>query len=213
LPGFDLQRGLLTLIPLVLSLTVHEWAHAWSAWKLGDDTAARLGRLSLNPLVHLDPIGTIIGPLFGVPFGWARPVPIQPSRFRRGVSQSGGMALTAAAGPISNLVLAVATTIFSAIFFWYVPGQSPALVALLDRMAAVNVTLFLFNLLPVPPLDGSRIVDHFIPYRHRPTWERVVAFSPILFVAVILFGGRIIAGPANFLGGLLDRLWYVLRPV
>src|SRR6476659_7441279 len=90
------------LIPLLMSLTVHEWAHAWSAHRLGDDTASMQGRLTLNPIAHLDFIGTL-----GLPFGWAKPVPVNPTRFRRGVNTSTGMVITAAAGPISNLVLAL----------------------------------------------------------------------------------------------------------
>src|SRR5271157_1843260 len=93
------------LVPLILSLSVHEWAHAWAAWRLGDDTARLLGRMTLNPLAHIDPLGTVLLPLLGVPFGWAKPVPVNPLRFR-GVSMSIGMLLTAAAGPISNIVLA-----------------------------------------------------------------------------------------------------------
>src|SRR5512134_1879423 len=101
-----LQRGLLLLPPLLLSLSFHEWAHAWSAHKLGDDTAERMGRLTLNPLAHIDPLGTILLPLLGVPFGWAKPVPVNPARFRRGVHMGRGMMITSAAGPLSNLLLA-----------------------------------------------------------------------------------------------------------
>jgi Zn-dependent protease len=86
-------------IPLLLSLAVHEWAHAWTARQLGDDTAERAGRLTLNPLAHVDPIGTLLLPLLGIPFGWAKPVPIEPLRFRRDVRLRAGVALTAAAGP------------------------------------------------------------------------------------------------------------------
>src|SRR5215471_12296793 len=99
------------LVPLLLSLTVHEWAHAWSAYRLGDDTAAKLGRLTLNPIAHIDPIGTLILPLLGVPFGWAKPVPVVASRFRRGVNMTTGMMITAAAGPLSNVVLAVLSAV------------------------------------------------------------------------------------------------------
>src|SRR5512142_2218234 len=99
------------LIPLLLSLTVHEFAHAWSAARLGDDTGARAGRLTLNPLAHIDPIGTILLPLLGIPFGWARPVPVDPSRFRRTVKMRTGVMLTAAAGPLSNVILAVVCTV------------------------------------------------------------------------------------------------------
>src|SRR6478672_8865821 len=95
-------------VPVLLSLTVHEWAHAWTAWQLGDDTAKMLGRLSLNPIDHIDPVGTLLLPLLGIPFGWAKPVPINPVRFRSSVSMPMGILLSVAAGPISNLLLAAA---------------------------------------------------------------------------------------------------------
>src|SRR5579872_3573193 len=107
----NLLHGLMTLVPLVLSLTVHEWAHAYSAFRLGDDTAARMGRMTLNPIPHIDPIGTILLPMLGIPFGWAKPVPITPTRFRRDISMRAGIMITAAAGPLSNLVLAVLCTV------------------------------------------------------------------------------------------------------
>src|SRR5688572_17147238 len=85
-------------VPVLLSLTVHEYAHAWAAWRLGDDTAKLLGRLSLNPIDHMDPVGTLLLPLMGVPFGWAKPVPVNPLRFRTSISMPLGVLLTAAAG-------------------------------------------------------------------------------------------------------------------
>ena len=93
----ELILKVMGLIPSILSLTVHEWSHAWSAKMLGDDTAERQGRLTLNPLVHIDPIGTILLPLLGVPFGWAKPVPVNPLRFKRSVSMRTGMAIVAGA--------------------------------------------------------------------------------------------------------------------
>jgi Zn-dependent protease len=95
------------IVPLVLSLAVHEWSHAWTAHQLGDDTAERLGRLTLNPLAHLDPIGTVLLPVLGIPFGWAKPVPINPARFAPTVSLRAGIVLATAAGPLSNLCLAL----------------------------------------------------------------------------------------------------------
>jgi len=154
-----LITGLTYLIPLVLSLTVHEFAHAWSAYRLGDDTAARMGRLTLNPLAHIDPIGTILLPLLRVPFGWAKPVPVNPARFRRDVSMSTGMMITAAAGPASNIVLAVVCTVAFALLSRLAPGAleagggGPA--ALLMRLIQMNVALGIFNLIPLPPLDGG----------------------------------------------------------
>lgn len=214
MPGFDFQRGLMLLIPLVLSLSVHEFAHAWSAWKLGDDTAARMGRLTLNPIAHIDPIGTLLLPLLQVPFGWARPVPVNPARFRRGVSMNLGMAITAAAGPLSNILLAVLATVAYAVLWWNARGavRGTGLAELLEIMIGMNVNLAIFNLIPVPPLDGSRIVDGFLPHRLRPQWERVAAFSPFLLLGVIFFAGRIISGPSSFVGGLLTSLFYALGP-
>jgi Zn-dependent protease len=197
------------LIPLILSLTVHEFAHAWSAWHLGDDTASRAGRLTLNPLAHIDLIGTVLLPLLGVPFGWAKPVPVNPSRFRPGVRMTTGMALTAAAGPVSNLLLALLMTVLLALLGRYAPemvARGGGVTELVVIMIQLNVNLALFNLLPIPPLDGSRIVDGFMPRGLRPLWERVMVLSPFLLLAVLFFAGRLIAGPSSFVLGLLDRL-------
>ena len=104
--GNAMLERLIWFIPVLLSLTVHEWAHAWTAWKLGDDTAKHLGRLTLNPIAHMDPVGTFLLPLMGVPFGWAKPVPVNPLRFDQSVSIRGEMMLVAIAGPISNVCIA-----------------------------------------------------------------------------------------------------------
>lgn len=201
------------LVPLVLSLSFHEWAHAWSASKLGDDTAERLGRLTLNPIAHIDLVGTIALPLLGVPFGWAKPVPVDPSRFRRSVNMGTGMAITAAAGPISNLVLA---TISAAIFGGlarFAPDvilQGQGVRRLLLLMIQLNVTLALFNLIPLPPLDGSRVVDAFVPNRLRAGWEQFGRIAPFVLLAIVFlpggFVGRILAGPSDVVLSLLQRL-------
>ncbi|HSN14928.1 MAG TPA: site-2 protease family protein [Anaeromyxobacteraceae bacterium] len=209
MPNFDFRRAIMLFVPLILSLAVHEFAHAWTAWRLGDDTAARAGRLTLNPLAHADLIGTIVLPLLGVPFGWAKPVPIDPTRFRKDVSMGTGMAVTAAAGPAANVILAIAVTVVYALLGRFLPdalASENGLHALLVTAIFLNVNLALFNLIPVPPLDGSRIVDGFMPYRLRPQWDRVMALSPFLLVAVFVFAGRIISGPSNFVIGLLDSL-------
>jgi len=196
------------LIPLVLSLTVHEFAHAWSARRLGDDTASRMGRMTLNPLAHIDPIGTLLLPLLGIPFGWAKPVPVNPARFRPGVRMGTGMALTAAAGPASNILLALLLSATFAALERYIPGwlaQGRGIGELLEIMIVLNVNLALFNLLPIPPLDGSRIVDGFMPQGLRPIWDRLMMLSPLLLLVVFFFAGRIIAGPSRYVLGLLER--------
>jgi Zn-dependent protease len=197
-------------LPLsILSLTVHEFAHAWSAWKLGDDTASRAGRLTLNPLSHIDLLGTILLPLFGVPFGWAKPVPVDPTRFRRSITMGRGMAITASAGPLSNLVMAVLAAAGLGLAFRFAPeavenGQ-PARFFLVN-MVMLNVSLALFNLIPIPPLDGSRIVAWVLPFRMRQGWHALEQFAPFLLIAVFMFGGRLVSGPIQALAGLLFEL-------
>jgi Zn-dependent protease len=194
----------------MLSLTVHEFAHAWSAWRLGDDTAQRNGRLSLNPFVHADLFGTILLPLLGIPFGWAKPVPVDPTRFRRSVSMKTGMMITASAGPLSNVLLAVICTIGFGLIVRFAPDvamdDASAVVALLKRAIAINISLAIFNMIPIPPLDGSRVVDGLMPLRFRPAWEGFTRLAPFLIIAVI-FGARyIMAGPVNAAYDLLGKL-------
>jgi len=184
---FLLER-LIYVVPLILSLTVHEWAHAASAYYLGDDTAQRDGRLTLDPTVHIDPLGTLLLPMLGIPFGWARPVPVNPARFRRDVPMRRGMMLTAAAGPFSNLVLAVICTIVYGL--WKRFGGDGALngaaSGLLHTSIVMNMALALFNMLPFPPLDGSRVVDGLMPPRWERGWEKFCQIGPWLLLFVIL---------------------------
>jgi len=203
--GVSLLERFLFLIPLILSLTVHEWAHAYSAFRLGDDTASRQGRLTLNPIPHIDPIGTLLCPLLGVPFGWAKPVPVNPLRFRRDVTMKTGMMITAAAGPLSNLVLAVLCAVgYGMLLRFGVSSQAPYHLVL--RSMGMNLALFLFNFLPVPPLDGSRIVDGLLPYRLRGQWEQLQQYSGILLLGVIYFGGSIMQVPLEWLARPLEGL-------
>ena len=185
LQGNSLLDQLTFVIPLILSLTVHEWAHAISAYRLGDDTAARLGRLTLNPIPHIDPIGTLLLPLLGVPFGWAKPVPVNPANFRRQVNMRTGMMLTASAGPASNLVLGLLCVL--AIGFMTRMGiQQPAATSFLGVGFMLNVILAVFNMLPIPPLDGSRVADWMMPRRLRPAWEKFAQYGPIALLGVIV---------------------------
>ena len=198
---FILYR-ILFIIPTVLSLSVHEWAHAYSASKLGDDTAERQGRLTLNPLVHIDPMGTILLPLLGIPFGWARPVPVNPTKFTRNVSMRTGMALTAAAGPISNFVLAVVCAVLYGLLLRFqvrLGAQTIPVFLLLGYSIQLNIGLGLFNLLPVPPLDGSRIAYRFMAHRFPRFWALLERYSRFALIAVFLAGGMILAKPRMML--------------
>jgi len=204
-----LVSGVMKVIPLVLSLTVHEFAHAWSAWKLGDDTAMRQGRLTLNPLVHIDPIGSLLLPLMGIPFGWAKPVPVNPAAFRRDVSMSRGMMITAAAGPLSNVVLALLCTVTYGLSLRWAPGfmlANPGVEALLGTMIVMNISLALFNMLPVPPLDGSRVLEGLLPTRLQASYQRLYALSPFLLLGVFFFGGKLIGGPFAYVAQMMTRL-------
>ncbi|WNG41731.1 site-2 protease family protein [Archangium violaceum] len=204
------------LIPLVLSLSVHEFAHAWSARLLGDDTAERMGRLTLNPLAHIHPIGTLLLPLLGIPFGWARPVPVDATRFRRDIPMRTGWMITAAAGPLSNLFLAAVSALAFGLTMRWAPDfllANPGLRSLLGIMVVINVVLALFNLLPVPPLDGSRVVEGLLPQRLLGAWQRVLALGPVLLIGILFFGGRLIQGPRDYVVGLMERLIFGIATI
>lgn len=205
-PQSILMRLTLYVPVLILSLTVHEFAHAWSAWLLGDDTAEREGRMTLNPLAHIDPVGTLLLPALGVPFGWAKPVPVRPARFRRGVNMATGMMLTSVAGPASNLVLATVSAVIYGLMKRWAPETlmtHEALGAFLGAMLQVNVALALFNMLPLPPLDGSRVVEWLLPYRFRGAWERVAQLAPFLLLALLVINNRthFLSGPIQWAAG------------
>jgi Zn-dependent protease len=184
-----LIERLYMLLPLWLSLTFHEWAHARAAWRLGDDTAALMGRMTLNPLAHIDPIGTLLLPLMGVPFGWAKPVPVNPYRFNRRWRMSTGMMWTAIAGPLANLFLVAVCMALLAVMVCFHPLHGAAaegMDRLLQTMIFLNVILATFNLLPIPPLDGSRVADALMPGALRPAWEGFCQMGPLALAAVIV---------------------------
>jgi len=203
------MQGLILIVPLALSLTVHEFAHAWSAYRLGDDTAARMGRMTLNPVPHIDLLGTILLPLMNAPIGWAKPVPVNPARFNRNVGMSTGDIIVSAAGPLSNLLLGLIAALVLGVLGRFAPdvvARGTAGLALLSRFMIVNAGLAIFNFLPIPPLDGGHVAASLMPYRWRGGWERFAQLSPFLLIAVILFGGTFISRPIYF---VFDLLWSV----
>jgi Zn-dependent protease len=205
----DPAAAVLNLVVLLLSLTFHEFFHAWSAWRLGDDTAARMGRLTLNPVPHIDLLGTILLPLMNAPIGWAKPVPVNPSKFDRRFRMGTGDILVSAAGPLSNLLLGLVAAILLGLLARFAPDlvsrDTPGL-ALLQRFMIVNAGLAIFNLLPIPPLDGGHVAEHLMPYRWRPGWEQFARLSPFLLIAVILFGGPLVSRPIYFVYELFFRV-------
>jgi Zn-dependent protease len=189
----DITRVLLAFAVLLVSLSVHEAAHAWSADSLGDPTARTLGRVSLNPVVHIDPIGTILFPLMamvaGLPLiGWAKPVPVD-TRNLRGHWKRKYM-MIAAAGPASNLVLATVAAIGVRMMgFETGPGGLGALVfQFLLFMVTLNVLLAVFNMLPVPPLDGGNVLAGLLPGRASDLFDRLRPFGFLILYALLLTG-------------------------
>lgn len=175
-------QALISYAILLVSLCVHEWAHAWTAWKLGDPTAHRAGRVTLNPIAHVDPIGTVLLPLimllnptsFGL-VGWAKPVPVDARYFRNAVRDD---LLVTLAGPASNFVLALLGAIFGGLLLRFWPEGNP----FVSRFILINVVLGLFNLLPIPPLDGSHLLRHAT----KMSVETFIKFSQVGFVVLIV---------------------------
>lgn len=170
------------LIAIVVSLVLHEFSHAVTADLLGDRTARNSGRLTLNPLAHLEIFGLLM--IFFGPIGWARPVPVNPSNFRW---PRLGMIVTALAGPASNFVLACLFLFIYRVQFLSGSGSAGFLSNLVWIAALVNINLCIFNLIPLPPLDGSRVVANLLPLRQRLAYSKLELYGPfILLLAFIL---------------------------
>jgi Zn-dependent protease len=169
-------------IAIVLAIAVHEFAHAWASNALGDPTAKNEGRLTVNPLRHLDPLGTLM--LFFVGFGWGKPVPFNPYNLK---SQKWGPALIAIAGPFSNLLMALTFGLAGWVIasFTAIPGSS-ALFTFFGAMVLINLILMVFNLIPIPPLDGSKILFAALPEKHENFKYTLTRYGPIILLVLIL---------------------------
>ncbi|HUT33815.1 MAG TPA: site-2 protease family protein [Planctomycetota bacterium] len=202
---FDLMEMLLRVPPLLLALTVHEFAHAWMAWRCGDPTAKNLGRLTFNPLVHLDPIGALCL-LFG-PFGWAKPVPVNPYNFRNPRRDD---ILVSLAGVAANLLTAIALALLIRLagHLGFNPLTSRVVWTLwlmVHVLLLMSLGLFLFNLIPVPPLDGSHVLRNLLPRDMAIAYERAAPIASVIFLILIVSGGMnpILGPPHAFLVHLL----------
>lgn len=213
---------ILIIVVLLFSIVVHEVAHAWQARREGDDTADRLGRITLNPIPHLDPMGSFIVPAVlyfsgsGFLFGWARPVPVNKANYRDPV---GGDIRVSLAGIVSNLGLAVISTLLMAVLVKVesVSGSlGPAGDAMYDALnygIIINLILAFFNLLPIPPLDGSHVLAHLLPEGLRRRYQRVSEWGILILIGILyLVPGAfsVVLWPVYELRGLADwfiRLW------
>ena len=186
------------VIAIILGITVHEFMHAYAATRLGDDTARLMGRLSLNPMAHLDPFGTLLIVLAG--FGYGKPVPFNESRLRSALGVSG----VALAGPFANLVLAFVCAL--PLRFGGLDPLGGTYTDILTQIVLWNCVLAVFNLIPIPPLDGANVVYGLLPPQQKYTWRTYQQYGPILLLLILFFGARIlntvVFGPALFLARL-----------
>ena len=204
------------LMIIFLVFPVHEFAHAWAAHKLGDTTAAYSGRLTINPLAHIDIIGAIF--LILTPFGWAKPVPVNPLKFK---NSRKGMAITAAAGPISNLLFALVAfipyriieTYLTDIEFYLSTSEQTyetlsVILQILAFFVSVNIGLAIFNLIPIPPLDGSKVLSHFAgPKYDRFMYQNQMIIKAVFFLILIT---GILDRPLSFIGGFVIDFLYLI---
>jgi len=212
--GLSLPTIIVRLIILFLAIPIHEWAHAWSAYRLGDDTASLQGRVTLNPIAHLDPIGSLLLLFSG--FGWGKPVPVNPYQLR--TNPRAGMAITSAAGPFSNFVLAMLLAIpFRMGWIDLAPtlmtmyAGSFSIGVLLLLAIEINLGLMLFNLIPIYPLDGEKVLVGVLPRRWGDSLLRMRPFGSMLLLGLMFVLPRL---GVNLIGMLIapahGLLWGLL---
>ena len=203
-------RVFIWIVPVLFSIVVHEVSHGWMAYRLGDDTAKRMGRLTLNPLPHIDPIGTLILPLImiimgGPVFGWAKPVPFNPYNFNRKVNARSGAMWVALAGPSSNLILAFISSFFFIAVHKFFSGLPPlvffSITQLAQALIFINLVLASLNLIPIPPLDGSKILMRFLPVKFNSYYLALERYGFLILIILLATGvfSSLVWVPVKFL--------------
>ncbi len=212
----DFADIFIRIIAILIALSVHEWAHAITATRLGDPTPANEGRLTLNPVAHLDPMGALVFFISRGSFGWAKPVPVNPRYFAH---PKRDMALVAIAGPVSNLILATITVLCMALLtksnLLDSPSAAVLLIAkLLNASLGMNLGLMAFNLLPIAPLDGSKVLQLFIPWQYEHKYEDFLRIGPFILLFLIFFGSflpiDIISWWVGTIAGLVLKVFEVV---
>lgn len=209
------QGALLALVlsipGVIIAITFHEFAHAWMSDKLGDDTARRQGRLNLNPLSHMDPIG--IAMLLFAGFGWGRPVEINPNNFNRTISIRKGNALVALAGPVMNFILAIVFSVIYGLLLAFgksfiISEAGNIIGTIIVYIISMNIGLGVFNLIPLPPLDGSKVLTWILPTKQRNWMEEHEKMLHLIFIIIWItpIAGMIIRPIINWISGELVNL-------
>lgn len=208
--------ALLTVPAVLIAITFHEFGHAYAAYKLGDDTAQKQGRLNLNPLSHIDPLGMVM--LFSLGIGWGKPVQINPRNFNRDISMTKAEAIVSIAGPAMNFLLAIVFAFVYGLCIKYnwlgaldIQVQIYIILAIYYTIM-LNIGLGIFNLIPLPPLDGSKILKHFLPSKARFWFEANEQIFYIVFIIIWVFGiaGTIIS---PIIGGISDALMSLVKTI
>jgi Zn-dependent protease len=180
----------LAIVPFMLAITVHEFSHGYSAYLLGDDTAKKAGRLTLNPLAHIDPMGILFLVVTRL-FGWAKPVPVNFGKLHK--NRKYGPAIVSVAGPLSNLFLAVLSAAVMRVLYNVQVEEGSTMMKVLVPLAGmisisvqINLALFIFNLLPIPPLDGGRIVQSLLPYNQAVAFSKLERYGFVILIILFL---------------------------